>query len=64
MALLPKDVVGAPFLEAFRAGLDGTLGNLIWWVATLPMAGGWDWMIFKVLSNLSHSVILWFYDLL
>ena len=31
---------GAPSLEAHRAGLDGILGGLGWWVAALPMAGG------------------------
>jgi len=30
----------APSLEAFRARLDGILGNLIWWGTTLPMVGG------------------------
>ena len=23
------------------------------------MAGGWDWVVFKVPSNPNHSVILW-----
>lgn len=32
------------------------------WVATLSMAGGWSWMIFNVPSNLSYSLIWWFYD--
>ena len=36
------------------------LGSLIWCVATLPIIGGWNWMIFKVPSNPSHSPILWF----
>jgi len=27
-------------LEACKAGLDGILGSLIWWLATLPMAVG------------------------
>jgi len=27
-------------MEVFKARLDGTVGNLIWWVATLPTAGG------------------------
>ena len=30
--------MAAPSLEVFKARLDGTLGNLIWWVATLSMA--------------------------
>ena len=36
--------------------LDGALSRLIWWVAALPMAQ--SWMVFKVPSDLSHSVIL------
>lgn len=28
----------APSLELFKASLDGVLGNLIWWVATLCVA--------------------------
>jgi len=27
--------VDAPFLEVFKARLDGALGSLIWWVVTL-----------------------------
>jgi len=41
-----------------KAGLDGTLGSLIWWVAALPMAGGWNWVGFEVPSNPSRSMIL------
>jgi len=37
---LPREVVDALSLEAFKARLDGALGSLIWWVATLPMSGG------------------------
>ena len=37
---LPKEVVDAPTLEAFKAGLDVALGSLVWWLATLHMAGG------------------------
>jgi len=36
---LPKEAVDAPSLEAFKARLDVALVNLIWWLATLPMAG-------------------------
>ena len=43
--------------EAVHARLDGTLGSLIWWVATLQQHGGWN---FKVPSNQSHPLILWF----
>ena len=47
------------FPEAFFSkDMNGTLGSLIWWVATLPVAVGWSSMIFKVPSNPSHYVIL------
>ena len=41
-----------------KARLDGALGNLGWWEVSLPMAGGWNWVGFKVLPNPNHSVIL------
>jgi len=31
--------VGAPSLEAFKARLDVALGSLVWWLATLHIAG-------------------------
>jgi len=37
---LPKEVVGVPFLEAFKARLDVALGSLVHWLVTLPIAGG------------------------
>jgi len=37
---LPKEVVDAPSLEAFRARLDVALGSLLWWLVTLHIAGG------------------------
>ena len=37
---LPKEVVEAPFLEAFKTRLDVALGSRVWWLATLPVAGG------------------------
>ena len=37
---LPKEVVNAPSLEAFKARLDVALGSLVWWLATLHIAGG------------------------
>ena len=37
---LPKEVVDAPSLEAFKARLDVALGSLVRWLATLPIAGG------------------------
>ena len=36
----PKEVVDAPSLEAFKARLDVVLGSLVWWLATLHIAGG------------------------
>jgi len=34
---LPKEVVDAPPLEAFKARLDVALGSLVWWL--VPAAG-------------------------
>ena len=36
---LPKEVVDAPSLEAFKARLDAALGSLVWWLVTLHTAG-------------------------
>jgi len=55
---LPKEAVDAPSLEAFKARLDVALGSLDWWLATLHIAGGWNWMIIVVLFNPGHSMIL------
>ena len=45
-------------LEAFKARLDVALGSLGWWLATLHIAGGWNWMSIVVLFNSGHSRIL------
>ena len=37
---LPKEVVDAPSLEAFKARLDVALGSLVCWLETLHIAGG------------------------
>jgi len=37
---LPREVLDAPSLELFKAGLDGALFNLMYWKVTLPMAWG------------------------
>ena len=37
---LPKEVVDAPSLKAFKARLDVALGSLVWWLTTLHIAGG------------------------
>ena len=55
---LPKEVVDAPSLEAFKARLDVALGSLVCWLATLHIAGGWNWMIIVVLFNPAYSMIL------
>ena len=55
---MPKEAVDAPSLEAFKARLDVALGSLVWWLATLHIAGGWNWMIIVVLFNPGHPMIL------
>jgi len=50
--------VDAPSLEAFKARLDVALGSLVCWLATLHIAGGWNWMSIVVLCNPGHSMIL------
>ena len=37
---LPREIVNAPSLEVFKARMDGTLSNLVWWKMSLLMAGG------------------------
>jgi len=34
-----------------KARLDGALGSLSWWVAALPTAEGWNWVIFRSLPS-------------
>ena len=55
---LPKEVVDVPSLEAFKARLDVALGSLVWWLATLHIAGGWNSMVIVILFNPGHSMIL------
>ena len=55
---LPREAVDAPSLEVFKARLDGALGSLGWWEVSLSMAGGWNWVGFKVPANTNHSTIL------
>ena len=45
-------------LDVLKARLDGALGSLVCWLATLHIAGGWNWMIIVVLFNPGHSMIL------
>ena len=37
---LPKEVVDAQSLEALKVSLDVALDSLVWWLATLHIAGG------------------------
>ena len=55
---LPKEAVDAPSLVAFKARLDVALGSLVCWLATLHIAGGWNWMSIVLLFNPGHSIIL------
>ena len=56
---LPKEAVGVPYLEAFKARLDMALGSLVCWLVTLHIAGGWNWMSIVVLFNPGHPMSLW-----
>jgi len=49
---LPAIQLHAPSTKVLKARLDGTLGSLIWWWATLPMSG----------VEISNPTILWSYD--
>ena len=53
---LHQEAVDAPSLQAFKARLDVTLGSLVCWLATLHIAGGWNWMSTVVLFNPGHSM--------
>ena len=55
---MPKEAVDAPSLQAFKARLNVALGSLGCWLATLHIAGGWDWMSIVVFCNPGHSMIL------
>jgi len=37
---LPREVMDVPFLVMFMTRLDRAQNSLIWWVVTLPIAGG------------------------
>ena len=55
---LPKEVVDAPSLQAFKARLDVALGSMVCWLVTLHTAGRWNSMIILVLCNPGHCRIL------
>jgi len=38
---VPAKAIDAPSLEVLKA-MDEALGNLIWWLATLPTAESWN----------------------
>lgn len=38
----------------------GLWANLVEWEVSLPRAGGWSQMIYRIPSNLKHSMILLF----
>jgi len=49
-------------IELLKTRLDGALGSLIWWLATMPQQVVGARMILKVPSSLTHSVIYDFGD--
>ena len=61
---MPKEAVDAPSLQAFKARLDVALGSLGCWLATLHIAGGWNWMSTVVLFNPGHSMMKHLMELL
>lgn len=36
---LPREDVGAPSLQVFKASLNAGLSNPVWWKVSLPMTG-------------------------
>ena len=51
-----QEAVDAPSLQAFKARLDVALGSLGWWLVTLHIAGGWNWMSIVLLFNPGHFI--------
>lgn len=58
LAQLPREAVDAPLQEAFKARMDGALGNLIRWVAALPTTGSWKQTNSKVPVQSNLLVVL------
>ena len=54
---LPREAVAAPSLAVLKARLDGALSTLGWGNGSLPVAGGWNWVVYKVPPNPNHSMI-------
>ena len=50
---MPKEVLCAISVEAFKVRMDGILGSLIRWLAALTMAGAWNQVLFESPSNIS-----------
>lgn len=48
----------APFLEVFKATLDGALCDVICWELPMPMTGKLELVGFKVLTKTNCSTIL------
>jgi len=57
---LPREAVNTPSLEALRARLDGAVSTLVYREVSLPIAGGWNYVILKVPSNPNHFMLLCF----
>jgi len=55
---LSSEVVDAPSLEMFKARLYGAVSNLVWKDLSLPIAGALNYVIFMILSNPNHYMIL------
>ena len=55
---LPSAAAAAPSLAGSKVRLDGAGSTLGWWKGSLPVAGGWNEMVYKVPSNPNQSVIL------
>ena len=45
-------------MEASKARLDGAFSDLVQREVSLPIAGGWNYMILTVPSNPNHSMTL------
>lgn len=49
---LPREALADPgSLKLSKARLVGALGTLVQWKACLPMAAGWNYILFKVLPT-------------
>ena len=54
---LPRAAVGAPSLGGLKARLDGAGGSLGWGDRSLPLAGGWNLVVFTAPSNPNCSMM-------